>query len=137
MKKPQKLSNEEFETEFRNGTLNPKLFDHIAHLRLAWIHITKYGMDIAKDNIIDQLKEFVSKHADPDKFNVTLTIASIKTVNHFILKSESKTFEDFIEEFPRLNSNFKGLINQHYQYDIFNSEAAKKEFIEPDLLTYD
>jgi hypothetical protein len=45
------LSDELFEEQFQNCQLNPALFNHEAHLRLAWIHITKYGIDKAIENI--------------------------------------------------------------------------------------
>jgi len=71
-----------------------------------------------------------------DKYNKTLTIAAIKSVSHFIQKSKSENFQDFIQEFPRLKNNFKSLIAQHYQIDIFNSNKAKSEFLKPDLLPF-
>jgi hypothetical protein len=37
------LTDIEFENQFENGTLKPELFSHEAHVRLAWIHIKKYG----------------------------------------------------------------------------------------------
>ena len=35
------LSDELFEEQFQNCQLNPALTNHEAHLRIAWIHITK------------------------------------------------------------------------------------------------
>ena len=127
------LSDLEFENQFANCTLNPELFSHEAHLRLAWIHITKYGIDKAEENIQTQLKNFVQFVGASDKYNKTLTIVAIKAVNHFILQSKSNHFNNFIIEFPQLKTAFKPLINSHYSIDIFNSEKAKTEFIKPDV----
>jgi hypothetical protein len=44
MNSPFKLRDELFEKQFQNCQFNPALFNHEAHLRLAWIHITKYGL---------------------------------------------------------------------------------------------
>ena len=52
-------------------------------------------------------------------------------------KSDSDNFKDFITEFPRLNYNFKELMNFHYGFDIYNSEKAKREFLKPDLVPFD
>lgn len=133
MEKPFELLDSEFEKLFRNTALNPSLFNHEAHLRLAWIHIQKYGVEQAKINIHNQIKSFVVHVGAEDKYNITLTIAAIEAVNHFIGKSRSNTFKEFIAEFPQLKNNFKGLIESHYSFDIFNSEKAKKEFLAPDL----
>lgn len=131
------LTDIEFEQQFASCELNPKLFSHEAHLRLAWIHITKYGIDKALGNIHLQLTKYVEHVGEKDKYNKTVTIAAIKAVYHFILKSESASFHDFIIEFSRLKNNFKGLIGSHYGIDIFNSQEAKKEYIRPDLLPFD
>lgn len=137
MKSHYDLKNKEFEQQFDSCNLDPKLFSHEAHLRLAWIHITKYGSDKALENIQSQLKRYVAHVGERDKYNKTVTVAAIKAVHHFVLKSKSDNFLDFIAEFPRLKNNFKGLMNRHYGVDIFNSEKAKKEFISPDLIPFD
>lgn len=137
MEKHFNLTDSEFEKQFENCELDPSEFSHEAHLRLAWIHINKYGIEKAIHNVQAQLLNFV-KHAGAEgKYNKTLTIAALKAVYHFMLKSKSENFNDFIAEFPRLKTNFKDLINSHYGIDVFNSEKAKKKFLEPDLLPFD
>ena len=131
------LTDFEFEQQFENGTLNPVMFSHEAHLRLAWIHIKKYGQEAALQNVSEQLLNFVDAIGARDKYNHTLTIAAIKAVFHFSNKSSSDNFQEFINEFPRLKFNFKDLMSCHYKVDIFNSEKAKQEFIEPDLVSFD
>ena len=131
------LSDNQFEAEFRNCNISPALFNHKAHLRLAWIHLHKYGLEIAIENICRQLTAYVAHVGAADKYNTTLTIASIKMVNHFMNRSASDNFQDFVIEFPQLTSNFRGLIGAHYTRDIFTSEEAKKSYLEPDLLPFD
>lgn len=53
------LSDSDFEKKFSSYQLNPAHFTHEAHLRLAWIHINKYGIGQAKKNIQYQLQKFV------------------------------------------------------------------------------
>ena len=130
------LTDEEFAKQFANKTLKPQLFSHEAHLRLAWIHINQYGEELAIQNICSQIKAFDQTFGDGTKYHKTLTIAAIKAVSHFIGKSNSNTFQEFIEEFPRLKSNFKDLMGAHYGFDIFNNEEAKANYLEPDLLPF-
>ena len=132
------LDDSTFEAQFSACTLDPGLFNHEAHLRLAWIHILRYGEEVAIDNICHQLYRFTERWGASDKFNKNLTVAAIKAVNHFVLRSKSDNFPNFIGEFPRLKTNFKDIIAAHYgNVDIYHSEKAKKEFIEPDLLPFD
>ena len=131
------LNDTEFEKQFENCTLNPTLFNHEAHLRLAWIHARKYGIEKAEVNLCDQISRFDTVFGDGTKFNMTLTIASVKTINHFIQKSKSNSFNEFINEFPRLKFNFRDVLGFHYKIDVFKNEEAKHKYLEPDLLPFE
>jgi hypothetical protein len=130
------LNDSEFEKAFKNCSLDPTLFSHEAHLRLAWIHINNYGVDNAQENIQEQLQKFVQFVGATDKYHKTLTIAAVRAVNHFIKQSNTYNFKGFIDEFPQLKTDFKTLINSHYSIDVFNSEFAKIRFLEPDLAPF-
>jgi hypothetical protein len=131
------LSDDQFEAQFQTLTFEPTHFSHEAHLRLAWIHIRKYGVDKAAENIAEQILAFANSLDENAIYNKTLTIAAVRSVNHFYLKSLSDNFRDFILEFPQLKERFKQLISSHYSIDIFNLRAAKSEFIQPDLIPFD
>ncbi|MCE7990491.1 MAG: hypothetical protein HEP71_00870 [Roseivirga sp.] len=137
MEKHLELSDEEFLRQFTGCHLDPSIFSHEAHLRLAWINITKYGIVQATENIQSQLLKFVESVGDSDKYNKTLTIASMFVVNHFIQRSESSNFPDFISEFSKLKTGLKSLISSHYSIDVFTSQKAKEEYLEPDLLPFE
>jgi hypothetical protein len=112
------------------------MFSHEAHLRLAHIHIQKYGVAQAEINMCEQIEGFALSLGATDKFNKTVTIASVKVMNHFMEKSESDNFFDFIKEFPRLNTHFKDILGQHYGFNVFADRRAKREFLEPDLMPF-
>lgn len=137
MKDHFKLSDTQFEQAFRLCQLDPTLFTHEAHLRLAYIHIRNYGLDQAEKNIQEQLQKFVAFVGAKDKYNTTLTLAAVKAVFHFMGRSSKDNFRDFMAEFPRLKYNFKALMDAHYGFDIYRSQRAKTEFLEPDLLPFD
>ena len=130
------LPDETFEHQFAEVSLNPKLFSHEAHLRLAWIHIRKYGVEKAVVNICRQIAAFDAKFGDGTKYNETVTVAAVRAVNHFVERSSATDFKSFIQENPRLKHNFKDLLNSHYSQDIFLDERAKTEYLEPDLAPF-
>lgn len=131
-----KLSDQVFEQQFANCSLDPAIFSHEAHIRLAWIHIRKYGVEQAVENICAQLLAFVDHVGARHKYNKTLTVAAIRAVYHFMGKTDADNFSDFILACPRLKFNFKELIAAHYGFDIYRSEKAKQEYLEPDLLAF-
>ncbi|WP_420601345.1 hypothetical protein [Flagellimonas sp.] len=131
------LSDVQFENLFEKGDLPPSLFDHEAHLRLAWLYITKYGEKGAVDKSCSEIRQFDKLHGDGTKFNTTVTIAAVKTVQHFMKKSNADDFYGFIKEFPRLKHAFKALLDQHYAFDIFSNERARTSYMEPDIQPFD
>ncbi|RIJ37356.1 hypothetical protein [Pontibacter oryzae] len=137
MEKHLALSDAAFESQFEHCQLPPSIFSHEAHLRLAWIHIRKYGITKAIENVQAQLQNFVAHVGAESKYNMTLTVAAVKAVHHFMRKSDADNFADFVAALPRLKYNFKELMNCHYGIDIFSSEAAKTAFLEPDLLPFE
>jgi len=130
------LTNDELEDKFSTCDVPAVLFTHEAHLRLSYIHITKYGLDKAIENLAKQIADCDNKYGDGTKFNKTLTVASAKVVSHFIEKAKTEDFNNFIIEFPELKYDFIGLLKTHYEIDIFNDKVAKQEYLEPDLLAF-
>lgn len=130
------LSDTEFSIQFQNCSLDPSIFDHEAHMRLVWLQIEKYGIQKARINIQNQIQNFVKHVGAEEKYHKTLTISAIEIVNHFMTKKTSKTFKEFISEFPELKNNFKELIEHHYSYDIFKSLKANNEYLKPDLIPF-
>lgn len=131
------LTDIEFERLFATCALDPSVFNHEAHLRLAYIHIKKYGEEMAIDHICSQLVAYVNHLGVADKYNTTLTIAAIKAVHHFMKKTAANDFKGLLIEFPRLKNDFKGLMAAHYGFDIYTSKKAKSTFLVPDLIPFD
>ncbi|MEM6724316.1 MAG: hypothetical protein AAF598_09780, partial [Bacteroidota bacterium] len=86
------MTNTQFETAFRDLSLDPQLFDHVGHLRLAYIHLKQYGEDQAIENICQQIPAFASHHGAPEKYHCTLTVADIKSVHYFMQHSPEASF---------------------------------------------
>jgi len=130
------LTDAEFEHQFADCTLKPLFFTHEAHLRLACIHIKKYGEEKAIEHLCTQIHKYASSLGEDNKFNKTVTVAAVKAVHHFMKRTDSDNFQSLIKEFPKLKYNFKELLKMHYSFDLFLSDKAKKTFIEPDLLPF-
>lgn len=129
-------SDDEFERRFQEIKFPPRWFSHEAHIRLAWIHIRKYGATQASENMCDQIKSFAEHHGAYDKFNKTITIASIHVISHFIERSQAETFVDFNREFPQIFTDFKSLLTVHYRWETLISQDARARWVEPDRMPF-
>lgn len=126
-----------FLSSFEACDLEPGTFTHKAHIRLAWINLNQNSIDQAIDASRRQLKAFVKAVGAEEKYHETVTVAAVRIVYHFFLKDKGGGFEDFIEKHPRLLSNFKELYEGHYGFDLFGSQEAKENYVEPDKMAFD
>ena len=129
------LADDEFEEKFESCMLPAPHFTHEAHLRLAYIHIRKYGVRQAIKNISKQIVAFDDKYGDGTKFNKRITIASAKIVEHFMSKTSAFDFKGMLIEFPVLRTNFCDLLKSHYKLDFFKKEK-EEDYLESNLLAF-
>ena len=130
------LSNQDFIDSLKNCSLNPKLFNHEAHLRLAWLLIDKYGIEKAIVYMEELLLNFVIHVGARDKYHKTLTIAAMHIVNNYMVNEGRSDFKEFIIKHDELNTNFKAILNSYYSFDVFKAKHAANEFIQPDLKSF-
>lgn len=107
------LSDHEFLLVFENCHLPPALFNHEAHLRLAWLLLKKYNLEMATMLVCEQIQRFATKAGSPDKFDRVLTTRAVKLINHLNKKCKAETFSSFIAEFPLLQTHFHGMLEEH------------------------
>ncbi len=112
-----KLTDDEFEMQFKDCTLDPKIFSHEAHLRLAFIHIRKYGLGKAIQNICDQIRKFDQTFGDGTKYNEELTIACVKLIDHLIKKTPDSGFKRLLAYYPELKSDFRTTITPFFEVE--------------------
>ena len=118
------LDDSQFLQAFLDGSLPALLFNHEAHLRLGFIYIRQYGVAAAASQLCIDLQTYVARLGAGDKFNTTLTVAAVRIVDHFMKKAPQLNFYDLLQQYPRLATSFRNLIEQHYATDIFNSGEA-------------
>jgi len=122
---PLKLNDNEFLQQVENCTLNPALFSHEAQLKLSWILINKYGLEVAKLKNCKIKKQFYIKALNSAKFNLPLTKAYTEILHFFMEKSSTKNFDKLLMEFPRLKHDFKNLVKTHYGIDILKEHRTE------------
>jgi len=137
LEKHWRFSDEVYEQKFRDIKFPPLYFSHEAHLRLAYIHLEKYGLEQSIENMCTQIYDFAIKYGATMKFNATVTYASLQIMYHYMGKGESDSFSDLMKEFPNLLQDFKGEIQQYYSWDVFRSPKAKATIHKPDLKSFE
>ena len=144
------MTDDEFLRAFEGCTLDRKEWTHEAHVRMAWLCLTRVESD---EDVFERVRsgikklnaEFVyrqqiscarapEKAPDPrglDGYHETVTVAFVTVIASRIRPGEG--FTAFRDRNPDLfDRSFPALL-RHYSPGRLFSSPAKAEFIEPDL----
>ena len=126
-------SDRDFRAAFEAGAYAPADFSHRAHVRLAYVYLADSDVNLALERMRAALVSFLSHHGIPaSKYHETLTRAWILAVHHFMHRSpEATSADDFIERNPMLLDT--KIMLTHYSADRLFSDAARADFVEPNL----
>lgn len=121
-----------FVRAFEAGDIAPAEFNHLAHLRLAYVYLCEGGLAHAERRMRETLLAFLAAKGIPsEKFHETLTRAWVMAVAHFMNRKPSDSFPVFVEHSqPLLDSK---VMLTHYSAATLFSERARAAFVEPDL----
>jgi len=127
------LSDESFVKSFEDLSLEPHHFNHIGHIRLAWLYLNKYNQAKAIEKVLDGIYRYANHLGATDKFNYTLTAAILKIIAYRVGKKPANTLDEFLASNNDLVSNMVLVVNKYYSKHILHSDEAKRAFVEPDL----
>ena len=122
-----------FRDEFEACRIAPERFDHRAHVRLAYVYLTEGDSEVAVARMRRALERFIAWNGVPaSKYHETLTRSWVLAVHLFMQRSPAAASAGaFIDANPALLDT--RIMLTHYTRDRLFSDAARREFVEPDL----
>jgi len=133
MKALVELSHDEFLTQFEQKTLDEKFFNHMGHLRLAWLYLNSNDLNKALILTCNGIKAYAESLGANDKFNLTLTQALVKIMSKRMKESKTKSWDNFVLNNNDLIIDSLGVLTQYYHKDTLFSDKAKTTLIAPDI----
>jgi len=125
------LSDREFIGQLESGLMDPCLFNHEAHIRLAWLYLTTTDFETGLKCISKAIRRLDDQHSSGTKYHHTITVAFSLRIYLLIQEKRTNSWKQFIEANPELNFP-KKLLRQHYSEEILYSDIARRTFITPD-----
>ena len=116
-----------FFAAFRAGTIEPRDFDHRAHLRAAWCALRHAPFLEACIAVRDGLGHVARKANQPGLYHETLTIAFMALIAERIDGDPSCDAAVFLAAHPELFD--RALLARHYQPATLASEVARRRFV--------
>lgn len=80
MTKSDQITDETFLQQFEKLTLDSKHFNHIGHIRLAWLYICQYGLESAMEKTFVGIPAYAGNLGASDKFHATITDAIVRII---------------------------------------------------------
>ena len=110
-------------------------FGHRQHVNLAFLAVRAYGTSAAVTKIASWLRHITAYERVPQKYNATMTRAWTEIVGqHVQADAAVADFAEFASRYPQLLD--KRLLSRHYSSGLLASAAARRRWVEPDLLPF-
>ena len=127
------MSDEEFLAQFAALTLPPEQFNHAGHVRLAWLHLQRHDFDEAVRRTCAGIRAYATHLGAAGKFHWTMTQALMHLLRAGGASERTLAWADFVEVNGALLGDARGRVALHYSEGLLASEAAKAQFVAPDL----
>ncbi|MGD8711063.1 MAG: hypothetical protein PVF40_11780 [Ectothiorhodospiraceae bacterium] len=124
------LDDDTFLERFAGRELAAEHLDHRGHLRIAWLHLSRYGPDASRDLVCGGIRDFAAKFGAPGKFNHTLSEALLRIMA--LRMKQGEGFEAFLQANPDLVDDCLGVLNRYYSSERLNSAEACAGWLKPD-----
>ena len=125
-------SDETFFRTLADGDHEQGRFGHRQHVHLTWSAISRFGSDGAQPKIGAFLRHVATGTGVPEKYNETVTAFWVRAVSHAMDEGcAGESFGQLVDDHPALLD--KELPLRHWSSDALWSEAAKREWVEPDV----
>lgn len=121
-----------FLSRFEGCTLPESEWTHLAHVRVAWLYLSRHSPDTALRRVCDGILRYNTEVLNrPEKYSETVTVAFLHVVLGRMRTAESwDSFSTRIDDFLDPKSP---ILLSYYSQEMLFSDAARLQFFEPDL----
>lgn len=129
------LDDDTYLALFERRELGPEHFDHRGHLYMAWLHLTRYGLEEANRRVCDGIRDLAVGFGVPEKYHRTLSEALMRIMAGRLDEAPAgEGFEAFLDRNPDLVRDARAVLERHYSPARLDSDIARAGWVEPDRL---
>lgn len=127
------LTDEEFLQQFEALLLAPEHFNHLGHIRLAWLYLTRLNFEKANHKICTGIKCYAEHLGADEKFHLTITDAIVKIIFKRLNKLNDKSWESFVKNNQDIIVDALSVLTEYYTKERLFSDVARKILLTPDI----
>ena len=125
------MSDAAFVRAFEKGGVTPGQFDHVAHVRVAWVYLQEAAsFEEALSRMRDAIRVFAAAAGVPQKYHETITVLWMRLLADVRAAGASGELSDVLRSHPALAD--KDLPLQYYSRELLFSDDARGAWVEPD-----
>jgi len=130
------IDDEAFLRQFEGGTWPLDKWHHREHIKVAYLYLLRYPLEIAISKIRAGIRAYNTAHGVPDLptrgYHETMTQAWMRLVHCTLCEyGPAESADAFYQRSPQLSET--KVLRLFYSAELFMSPRAKAEFVEPDL----
>ena len=128
-----RTDDEAFLAAFETCTLNPALFNHRGHLRLALLHLQAQGFETTATTLPRRIQRYATYLGAPEKFHATLTHALLELVQERLtLMPPGTPWEAVLAAHPELERDALALVQERHSPAQLATAEARQRALPPD-----
>lgn len=121
------MTDEEFLAALEDGSLPAASFDHVHHVRAAWLYLRRLGFTDGMAAFRHTLRAFATRHGAADKYNETITVAWLVLIHERLAVGPTETWPDFAARHCELLD--RRLLYRYYRPETLRSDRARRVFV--------
>lgn len=128
------LTDEEFLAAFLSCSLPASHFNHLGHLRVAWLMLQRYPLADAIEHTCAGIARYAASLGASTKYHRTLTEALIRLMAHGGAADSSIDWNRFAVLNRHLIEDARSVLDRYYSPERLSLLEAQSMFISPDRL---
>jgi hypothetical protein len=125
------MSDQAFARAFERGEITPAQFNHLAHVRVAWVYLNEApSIDEALPRMRDAIRRFAAAAGASAKYHETITVLWMRLLAGVKARGASGELADVLAAHPALAD--KDLPLQYYSRARLFCDEARAAWVEPD-----
>jgi len=126
------LDDAEFLRQFEAATLPSDYFNHLGHLRAAWLFLDRESLILAQRHFATAVQRYATSLGASEKFHTTMTYALLAVMAARQGVQGGKDWQAFVSANPDMVTDARGLLLNYYYAETLDSDTAKRQFVLPD-----
>lgn len=125
------MTDEEFARAFEAGSVTPEAFDHLAHVRVAWVYLRESASEEeALARMRAAIRRFAAAAGASGKYHETITVLWMRLLADVKAGGSAGELADVLRTYPALAD--KDLPLRYYSRERLFSDEARAAWVEPD-----